>query len=490
MPSSRPRFLFLATLISALPVVIVLRNLLLQINSWPMTDLTTHAAKLYFFETVGYGGITQQWNFGVGYTLFATYPPGYFFLAFPLENIFSLVGATNVILPAMILSAFILLFFLVFLTSRFLTKSLAHAFLLVFLVFFNPLTINWIFETGRLPELTGWVVFIPILGTIIHALHQTLSAKKMLALGILFSLLMVSHPAVYTMALIAWGIFSLLTFSKNGFKTVIPIAIGLVGSAWWTMPYFTAKKDLLLSSYVGFHLEASYIFTNFFHVIAVALLLIITYFACREKHPLLKWWAAVAGVGILTLLGVPRWIPFFNQPHQVTYAVFLLLVGVHGVITLDWSRISVSFPWIKYFKIIVLFLLVVMSAYSTIKFFDFAEKRDIHSLYENEIDDLALRLKEPFTCYPECGGELSYWAIQYGRSTTDNFSPEATPLTIAQYKSELNQGIISQNCPIISEALQKLKVNTLVAHHEFCPMLNACGFSTEETPHWCVAVNK
>jgi hypothetical protein len=285
------------------------------------------------------------------------------------------------------------------------------------------------------------------------------------------------------MALLAWGIFSVLTFSINKFKTTISILLGIVLSSAWLVSYFSAKKELLLSTYVGYHLEASYIFTNFFHGVSVIILLFLAFRSRDQSHPLSGWWTGHAVLGVITLLGIPAIIPFFNQPHQVTYATYFFLIGIHGIL-----RAHTMFTRGIIHRAVPLFVLLFLltSVYSAVKFADFAEKRDIHTMYGSEIDTLPSFIKSPLTCYPECGGELSYWVINHNISTTDNLSPEATPISIARNREELSRGIETGDCTTIYSSLQKLQTKTLLVYPVFCPALQACGFSTQKTSRWCI----
>jgi len=189
-------------------------------------------------------------------------------------------------------------------------------------------------------------------------------------------------------------------------------------------------------------------------------------------------------LGVITLLGIPALIPFFNQPHQVTYVTYFFLIGIHGILSAHpaFTRgiIHRAVPFL-----VLLFLLT--SVYSAAKFVDFAGERDIHTLYGSEIDTLPSFIESPLTCYPECGGELSYWVINDAISSTDNFSPEATPITIARNRESLSRGMETGDCTTIRLSLQNLQTKTLLAYPAFCPTLESCGFSTQETNHWCIS---
>ena len=126
-----------------------------------------------------------------GFTLFGTYPPGWVFFTYPLLKILG-----NIMLATFI--SMILLFILGFIGINILGKELKMspikriAFFLF--VYANPMIIGAVLKQGRLPALMGLVLFTYIVYIGLYFKEREVN-KKIILLGILFGLIIITHQA-------------------------------------------------------------------------------------------------------------------------------------------------------------------------------------------------------------------------------------------------------------------------------------------------------
>jgi hypothetical protein len=476
----------LALFFAVAVVVVISYNVWLASGDWSLTDLPTHAVKLYFLETVGYGGTTHQWSYGVGYTLFSTYPPLFFF---PSLLFHKAATALGMIVPHTLIHA---LTFTIALTSllmlmvihRLILPSWEKASLFFLLLFFNPLSINAIFESGRYPEFFGWLFFIILFGWAMRRFNQSLSLLDLAVLSILFGLLMLAHPAVFIMGAIFWIIF-IVSPRTHSLTSILPLLGGLFLSAWWWIPYQEAKKQLVLSQFIGFTIVPENIFTNGFNVVAVLGLVVAAMAAWKMNHDQKIFFGLFGIMGMAELTGIFSFIPLLNQPSQPTYFLLFLLVGLYGMFRMDWPRLLPgNAP--KLLQVGVVFILL-LSSYSIIKFHDFAEKNKKGEKWREEMDTLAVHITGPYACLENCGTEIAYWTVEHGLYTIDNFSPEATPISISEKENLFMNVLNAGDCTLLKTAAIGLGVEYVLLRPSSCMILKGCGMPIRvSTKNWCI----
>lgn len=488
-------FHLMAVMGIALTIVIILANVFANGLTYTATDYPTHIAKLYFFEKNGYGSTTTQWNYPIGYTLFETYPPLFFFPARIILSFLRAIEFSYALELSFALMGILLVLALVVISKKFFFQKWESAIIWIGLVFFNPLSINWIFEAGRFPELMGWMIFSLIMGLHLHATTKPFASarwKYTLVLGLLFALQMIAHPGVFIMATIAWFAFMIPKWRTEWIHYAAAWAVGLVVSAWWWIPYRTASAELLLSQYIGFNVVVQNVYVNAFHLLAVLLLLFLALTFHRARHAWKYPFSIFSGIAILGLSGGLSRIPILNQPQQQMYIIFFFFVSILAYIRFHHEIISV---WnsrvheknVRMIAAVAVLLLLGMSAYSIAKFHDMSSRNALQTKWGSQLDAVASQLKGPFTCFPDCGAALSYWVVRHHQSTMDNFSPEATPLSILEWKRNVRSHVARDDCSPSDPIFSQFQIAHAVTDTSYCQSFRACGFSISfVSEDWCV----
>jgi hypothetical protein len=498
--------LYLLVLFSILMVsIIVLANVFLNGFQWTYTDAPTHMDKLFFFAQEGYGARVTQWNYPLGYTLFQTYPPLFFFPALLIYQLLQSIHFSSSLAMAFEGMGILLALLILFFSKKWIFKKWDIALVWWGITFFNPLTINWIFESGRFPELSGWAVFTLLLAYWMrtwkdHPITHPPAWKKLLLTGILFALVMISHPGVFIMATLTWFALALSRSRREWISYAIAWGAGLIASAWWWIPYQLASRELNLAHYIGLQIVPSFIFGNALNLFSVALLIFVAWVLHKEKNPLRVSFMFLAAVGVLELSSALSHVPVLNQPQQQMFHSFFLFVGMWGLLSTrnhyplipnhdapaDVSSHTNQLLW-KWVLVIALVVVVGLNAYSMQKFKSMSVNDSLQSKWGNELDILAPALQGPFACFPDCGSELSYLVATHGKTTVDNFSPEATPLVIDQWKRSLREKLSARQCDSVRALVGQIPAAFVLGRSPYCEAWNACGYpSSFHTTNWCV----
>ncbi|MFA4887901.1 MAG: hypothetical protein WC595_06845, partial [Candidatus Nanoarchaeia archaeon] len=126
-------------------------------------DVSSYMAQLHFLDVCGFHQACPYWY--NGFTTFTFSPPGWYFFTYPLHLLFSDVKiATYVSLILMFLLGLFLLIKLGKTANFSLTKRIAF-----FALFFgNASAIGNFIRLGRVNELLGWILFIPLFFLFYH----------------------------------------------------------------------------------------------------------------------------------------------------------------------------------------------------------------------------------------------------------------------------------------------------------------------------------
>ena len=122
-----------------------------------VNDFAAYIALLHFFDLYGYMGTVPEWY--NGFTLFATYPPGWVFFTYPIYLV-----TEHLLLSAYlsIIFLFILGFIGIWLIGRELKLSKVKIVAFFLFVFANPMSIGAVLKQGRLPSFLGLVLVVYI----------------------------------------------------------------------------------------------------------------------------------------------------------------------------------------------------------------------------------------------------------------------------------------------------------------------------------------
>ena len=221
--------------IFALPAAIFLGILVFRLvqfrkllDFFPLySDLATHIPSLSFLKEFGYHQTVPYWY--QGFTLFQSYPPGWFFAALPF---YLWSGNLQVALYGMLLVTYLLGLGCILLGGRWAKLSLLKRLALFSLFFGSPPMIDYL-TIGRAPELLAWSLFSLAFLFLEAYRAKPLDRTWWLIIPLGAAVLLIH---VYTFVMLA-GIFGGLYLTKRKWERWAVggagLAIMAVTSVWW-----------------------------------------------------------------------------------------------------------------------------------------------------------------------------------------------------------------------------------------------------------------
>ncbi|MFH1456010.1 MAG: hypothetical protein ABIF40_03605 [archaeon] len=464
------RFVDMSQLISTFPV-------------YYTGDMPAYLSKIYFLDTYGYNNFVPNWY--NGFILLKLYPPGFFFLTFPL---FWLTGSTNFAFYL----AMILLYVGSLIAVMFLAKSQGWsrikgmAFYLFLLA--NPIAIGNFVRLGRMPELFGWICFIVLTSLLLYYKDRKLDKWFLLFIPF-YVLLMLSHPAVITFfhLIFMFGILFLIKpFSQ---KTIIflTILLGLVLSAFWWVPFVLGvlEQSAMISIPFGqtmLDFEGENLLSlvlNQVSSIGIVILLWLSYFFYWRTNPHKRrniiYFLPLLLLSFLFFFRLSFHIPIINVLFPdiffIGFMFFVLYFFFNTKFSKHWQRL------IGTGIIILAILFVIISASHSAYFVGHDE------LVENAIDLLpfvenhflvsnspSVTLHAPFL--------ISYATVYYNITSPYGSATHGMVDLELEHKAELTQEFIKdKDCEGLLVHMQDIDLQEIMTFNEHCETLNSCGLS-------------
>ncbi len=325
-----------------IPIIMLLAYLLFRlidtsalINNFPFdyaNDLSAHLVKLFFLDQYGYSGIIPHWYNGYDYTLFQSYPPGYYYAALPILKLLGNVQlATYVFLILIYLAGFIAVYFLM----KDLSKVKRIAFYLLF--FANPVAIGYLLRLGKLPELTGWLLNLIIFGIIIYYKDRPLDKKFLFFIPAYASSLLSNVSSFIVMSPLILGFFLIKT-KKEKIYIALAILFSLIITAFWWIPFYFGSLTTSLGTEAKYTLwlvenapNSLFTFTvDKMTTFLASLLLIIFFYLHWKSNKSKREFLLFLPLSIEALLILTRliiYIPVYNRPPPDTFNIGFILIA-------------------------------------------------------------------------------------------------------------------------------------------------------------------
>ena len=469
-------------------IILVLEFMILSQNLvyFPMVnvgiDHSFHMARLHFLREYGYQKNVPNWYGGFDVCLY--YSPGFSFFSLPFY-----ILSNNILLTTFFSTLVIYLAFLAVIIAFRKKIGFSKITSLTFFSFLvaNPFSI-WIFlESGRLAEMFAWLIFLPVFFLMVYYYNRDLEPDFILFIPF-FSLLAISHVAVFTASLFVVVPFILIKWNR---KVTLYFLISLIiASPWWISFALNYNSGSLQTSenFYGLMLTGfSHINAQNSGILLPFISLVFFYFYYRRDKDSKKLVLFLPSLLFLvsSSFRLVMFIPVIKQIQVGTYYIFSIILALFFFFKMDlpdkgfFKRVfEVSFQLIPLISILILFTYVhqgsINRSYLPVN-------SEIISLF-SEIDDSFLILGTgvynrsislagmPYFDYPL----YVYSSVFHNLTTPSGWFPQAPPETLLAKIKETNDLMLSEDCSGFSENLDELNVNYVISYYSGCDNLENC----------------
>ncbi len=447
-------------------------------------DIPMYMGYLYLLRDVGFHNVIPYW-FNGNMVLFLLYPPGFFFVTFPIYLLTNSVEfSTYIMIP--ILYSIIFMVFMVFAVKEKVSKIKMAFF--YFILMANPIAIGNFIRLGRVVELFAWTLMITIFLLFIYYLNRPLNKYFYLIFIPSYILLLISHPAILTLFHLCFlpVSFFFLINRKEKLFFAISVIISLLLTAFWWVPFLFAVmgEGSMFDSLFSFELlrfdELTYILTNTASILISLTLFIMFYFYWYyngKDRRQLYFFLPILILNFLVLTRLIVFIPFLNNVFTDIYNIFFIFFSMLFFVKIPFIKLKehlVSF--FKWGLIFIPILFVIFSLFYTPFFI-------IYTPMEYEVISLLPQVEGKFFMLKGSSATSHtpyyyiYGMIYYNLSTPyGSYTYGAVDNDYRHSLAVFQQSSTDKNCSLLYESLQKFEVNSLIAFYdEDCEFLESCG---------------
>jgi len=472
-----------------------------QFFPFAIGDLTQRLAQLSFFQEYGFFGSVPNWY--DGFTLFRSYPPGWFYFT----SIFSFF-TSNLLVSVYLSLVFIYILSLVAITifGNSLRLSLTQRVAFFSFFFGSPLLIDQFFNIGKFPEALGWFLLLFLFFFVYYHKDKPISKLSFMVI-IPYAALILTHPYETIIGSFLFvPLFILKPWKERAFLGFI-ILISFLLSSFWFVPFLQSNQDSFSCSFVcsdlSRYIDSPAVKTHSVNPLSVLLTLdslvsfntillvsffvisLFSYLSSSDKGRFLLFYFPFFVLGFLLISRLLIFVPYFNKvPVNPYNGLFLLLI----IALLVTSKFQVDLH--KFFFIGIF----VFSILSAVVAFTFLNNPDVSYLpYEQEFVDIATGLSGTYLIFPHNSGNInslifdSYIGFSRYDLTTPSggFSPAASEELLVRF-DVLRQELESGSCTEFASFVDEEGIVSVISFNEYCPLISSCGFSLEgETKTFC-----
>ncbi|MBI2106383.1 hypothetical protein HYT57_00205 [Candidatus Woesearchaeota archaeon] len=506
----KDKFLYIPVFLLSIYLLFRLIDTSSLINNFPLdfaNDLSAHLARLHFLSEYGYHNLVPNWYNGFEYILFQTYPPGFYFAALPLYKLLNNVQLTAYISLVLIYILGFLSTYLIF-KNDIPSKIKRVAFFLFF--FANPVSIGYLLRLGKLPELTGWLLNIIILGVIIYYKDKPLDKKFLLFIPSYAALLLSNVSSFIVMSPLILG-FILIKKNKEKVYVVLSVLAALIITSFWWIPFYLNSLNKSISSeavYTKWLTENApdsfFTFTTdkVTAILSSLTLIILFYLYWKSKEKSRNELVLFLPMIITALLifitpftSAMTFIPIFNRPPVDTFTIGFLLIAIYFFLKINYGQKQEKI--IKYVLPILVIISIILSVSMT-SFYPRLQNIDRETMgllpyVKGNLVVLENNKDKYGSSYSR--GYYSYAPVYYNINTIsgweDQILSEENAKEINNFLGCYKKNVIQcKNAPLtpqqIVEKAKSLNVGSIIMYDEDCGKMKTLLKPVKETENVCL----
>ena len=469
-----------------------------MINNFPFdyaNDLSAHLAKLFFLNNYGFYDIIPYWYNGFNYTLFQSYPPGYYYAALPLLKIIKDVQLAGYI-------SLLLIYIFGFIAVYFLLKDLSRIRRIALYLFFfaNPISIGYLLRLGKLPEMTGWLLNLIIFGILIYYKDRPLDKKFLFFIPSYAASLLSNVSSFIVMSPLILG-FSLIKTKKEKVYIFLSILISLIITSFWWIPFYKSSLTKSLGTeaiYTQWLIENApnqfFTYTNdkLTAVLSSLLLIVLLYLYWKgnnSKKDLLFFLPIAIEAFLIFITPLTKaivFIPVYNRPPVDTFNIGFLLIS-------SYLFLRTEFPLkIKKVLEISLTLLIIISIIVSFSITPMYQK--VGNI-ERETFELLPLVKGNFLVLENntntynssySRAYYSYAPIYYNLTTVSGWIDQTLTVEDERRISRLTRDYRSFTSKEVLAMAMDLNVKSIIMYNEDCDVMEEFSAIIKKTQNTCL----
>lgn len=467
-------------------------------------DLAQRMAQFFLFAKYGFLNLVPTWY--NGFISLKFYPPLWYFFTYPFYV------STNNLNQAILLSLiFMLLIALLFMLyfGKLVRLSFAKRIALFFLFFSSPLLIDQIFNIGKLPELFGWMLFIPLFFLFVYYKDNKLDLKFFIWFIILYSGILLSHPFLWPG--VSFFLLSLLFVKifKEKIHIIFSIILSLFAVSFWLIPFLLGLQGeagcnficLDIRDYIEkpefspHHINplrellfpgSIFSFSTFISIGFLIMFFVYWKSVDKSKKELL-FYSPFIFLSIAILTRIIIFLPFLNKPPINPYNTLLLFPLLFLFLKTRYPIYYKKIPSILAILIPIIFLLSNFYliddkslSYSAIDKEFMEISKDLDSRYL-PIMDFTIKnqyIRSPSISYITIKKDLS---TPYGAFNTD-LSKE-----LFNKLNSITNDFKNNDCKNAVSKINELEVDQLLSYKEHCSFIEKCKLKAKTiTENYCI----
>lgn len=476
------KWLYIPILILGAYFIIRLFDQLKIIHVFPLdytNDISSYMAMLYFLGKYGYHAIVPNWYNGLQILLFDIYPPGWFFMAYP---IYLITKSVQVAAYASLMLNYTLGIAIFYWIGKIIRLSRAQYVAFFLLYFASPMGIGDFIRQMRLPEMTAWIIFICMFALLLYFKEKALN-WKFWGLIIGYAALIITHPpeaVLFTCLLI--GFF----FIRQGIKEKAYVVTAILGglalsSPWWI--FFL--KRLALTNATGIMIgisdqlssfSISYI-TGIANIILPIFLIIALLFYLWSKGFNLKETIFFSPLPILSLLfltSLNRVVPLLNMVYNDVKLQFYAFFILFFIFAADYKKVTGKSK--RYLEIGLAFAsiaFVIISVFHTPWFIEPGVLgEELHSVLK-EINGTYIMLN-PFPNSIYGNAVVSYTAIYLNLNSSQGWVDLQQSQQHITRLNDAQLAFMKRDCKEVTRILTELNDTEMLLYGEGCQTAAYC----------------
>lgn len=451
-----------------------------MISTFPLdftNDWSSYIAQLHFLKVCGFHNLCSYWY--NGFISFQITSPGWFFFALPIYLLID-----NILLSTFI--SLILLYIIGFIILYILGKNQKWSTLMVisfFMLFFaNAISIGNFIRLGRIVSLFGFVIFLGIAALIFNYKNKEIDLRFIVSLIILYTLSLISHPQEAVLS--SFPILCLFLYKKNKDRIKITggIAISLLLSSFWLIPFILSSRKTNLLNYQQSDLlnwlfsNNIYLLTNVAAIIIPLGMFLMFYLYIKErkynKNELI-FYAPILILNFLFLFKLVRFIPVLKHLSPDPYITFFLFFTIFFLFNTKLENKNYkNFIWL--FLLVIVALSITVSVIKTPNFTQYKDlEREVISVLPYVNGSYIMIGSPGVTSYTKA--YYSYAAIYHNISTVSGWYNQIAPPEYIGLFRRVEYNYLNSNCSAFNEDLMILGVDEVIFYGYKCDELSSCG---------------
>ncbi len=443
-----------------------------------INDYSSRMATLHFLKECGFLQKCPYWY--NGFTLFEGYPPGTFFLMYPL---FLLTANVQVTIFLFVLFLFVLDFYFLYLLLKHKEKGLLKSALFFMFLFGNAISIGNFIRLGRITEHVGWTIFLCMIYLIYKYKDKKFDVLFYVAFTVAYGLSLISHQAIAIVA--QFPILSLFLIKpwKEKIKLVGTAIGGVILASFWLIPYFSSVSErstlmfIFSSSLLDFKGD---LFSNLISIAVCLFFFMLLYMHLKKKDKKeALFYAPIAFLVILYLTRIVVFLPLFKNIVPGAYLVFTLFFALYLLCTMELKG---KIAYLIYSILVIASLGSIAASHLHTPYFvsHTALEENMLALLE-EVDGpymMFFSRETPTTSYGNA--YYAYAAIYLNKTTPSGWSRQIVSAKYLEDLSEFQHSIENRDCEAFKNYAKEFNATNFIGHRDICDNYEYCSLKLIE----------